>query len=129
VREDTLSDGRSVCEHHRVANAPFEIRPARVEDRLPLAVLFAAVAEERDGIAAEPPVDVKGRAEAFDLGATMVATATGEIIGGIWIIGPFFGAGEIAMLVARSWRGRGVGSALLEAGSNGEALTNRTSSH
>jgi GNAT superfamily N-acetyltransferase len=38
VREDTLSDGRSVCEHHRVANSPFEIRPgfgwvtARAED-------------------------------------------------------------------------------------------------
>jgi len=31
-----------------------EIRPADEGDRRPLAQLFAAVAEERDGIAAEP---------------------------------------------------------------------------
>jgi len=41
-----------------VPGAPFQIRLARDDDRLPLALLFAAVAEERDGIATEPPVDV-----------------------------------------------------------------------
>ena len=45
----------------------FEIRPARDEDRLPLAVLFAAVAEERDGIASEPPIDIDARAARWDL--------------------------------------------------------------
>jgi hypothetical protein len=40
----------------------FAIRPARDDDRGQLATLFAAVAEERDGIAAEPPVDVARRA-------------------------------------------------------------------
>jgi RimJ/RimL family protein N-acetyltransferase len=93
----------------------FDVRPARNEDRLPLATLYAAVAEERDGIAAEPPVDVEQRAAAFKLEATIVAVAAGEIIGGIWIIGPVFGSGEIVMLVAREWRGRGVGSELLSA--------------
>jgi hypothetical protein len=39
-----------------------EIRLAGEGDRLPMARLFAAVAEERDGIAAEPPVDVEKRA-------------------------------------------------------------------
>lgn len=94
---------------------PFAIRPARDEDRVPLASLFAAVAEERDGIAAEPPVDVVRRAAAFELDATLVATARDDVVGGIWIDGPFFGFGELGMLVARGWRGRGVGSALVEA--------------
>jgi ribosomal protein S18 acetylase RimI-like enzyme len=98
-----------------VTDASFTVRPAQDRDRLPLARLFAAVAEERDGIAAEPPVDVERLANAVDLDATLVAVAAREVIGGLWILGPFFGAGEIAMFVAQSWRGRGVGSALLEA--------------
>src|SRR5262245_52216688 len=93
----------------------FTTRAAKDEDRIPLASLFAAVAAERDGIAAEPPVDVASRAAAFNLDATIVAEAADGVIGGIWIIGPFFGAGEIAMLVARDWRGQGVGTALLSA--------------
>ena len=44
-----------------------------------------------------------------------MAEAADEIVGGIWILGPYFGYGEIGMLVARDWRGRGVGSALLVA--------------
>lgn len=96
-----------------MAERPFAIRPAGKDDRLPLATLFAAVAEERDGIAAEPPVDVARRASAFVLDATIVAAVSDEVIGGIWIDGPFFGFGEIGMLVAREWRGRGVGSALV----------------
>jgi RimJ/RimL family protein N-acetyltransferase len=98
-----------------VSERLFAIRPARDEDRVPLARLFAAVAEERDGIAAEPPVDVEGRAAAFMLDATIVADADDEVIGGIWVDGPYFGSGEIGMLVARDWRGRGVGSALVAA--------------
>ena len=93
----------------------FAIRPAREDDRGQLARLFAAVAEERDGIAAEPPVDIARRASAFELDATIVATVGADVIGGIWIDGPFFGFGEIGMLVARDRRGRGVGSALVAA--------------
>ncbi len=93
----------------------FVVRPAEDVDRVSLARLFAAVAEERDGIAAEPPVDIALRAVAFKLDATIVATAANEIIGGIWVDGPYFGFGEIGMLVARDWRGRGVGSALVAA--------------
>jgi hypothetical protein len=44
-----------------MAEARFQIRPAREEDRVPMAVVFAAVAEERDGIGTEPPVDVEAR--------------------------------------------------------------------
>ena len=83
---------------------------------MPLASMFVAVSEERDGIAAEPPVDVARRAATFELDATIVATAADNVLGGIWIDGPFFGFGEIGMLVAREWRGRGVGSALVAGG-------------
>jgi ribosomal protein S18 acetylase RimI-like enzyme len=96
-----------------VPDAPFEIRPAQDEDRLPLAVIFAAVAEERDGIATEPPVDVEARAASWTLDGTLVAVAGAEIVGSLHLEPSRFGFGEIAMAVAREWRGRGVGSALL----------------
>ncbi len=93
----------------------FAIRPARDDDRLPLAVLFAAVAEERDGIASEPPVDVEARAASWTLDGTLVAVADDEIIGLLHVDATRFGFAEIGMAVAREWRGRGVGSALLTA--------------
>ena len=92
-----------------------EVRPARDDDRLPLAVIFAAVAEERDGIATEPPVDVEARAAAWMLDGTLVAVADGEIVGSIHVDASRHGFGEIGMAVAQAWRGRGVGSALLAA--------------
>ena len=92
-----------------------EIRPAGERDRRPLAHLFAAVAEERDGIAAEPPIDVEKRAANWDLDRTLVALAAGEVVGHIFVIESGFGFGEIGMMVARDWRGRGVGSALVAA--------------
>ena len=96
-------------------DAPLEIRPARDDDRLPLAVIFTAVAEERDGIATEPPVDVEERAASWTLDGTLVAVADGEIVGSVHVDRSRHGFGEIAMAVAREWRGRGVGSALLAA--------------
>jgi ribosomal protein S18 acetylase RimI-like enzyme len=96
-------------------SASFEIRPARDADRLPLAVLYAAVAEERDGIGAEPPVDVDARAASWILDGALVAVADDDIVGWMHVAQTPFGFGEIGMLVARDWRGRGVGSALLAA--------------
>jgi RimJ/RimL family protein N-acetyltransferase len=96
-------------------DAPFQIRPAREDDRLPLAVLFAAVAEERDGIATEPPVDIEARAATWTIDGTLVAVADGEIIGSLHIEASRHGFAEFGMAVAREWRGRGVGSALLAA--------------
>ena len=61
--------------------APFQVRPARDGDRDPLAELFAAVAEERDGIATEPPVDLDTRAESWQLESIFVATSADEVIG------------------------------------------------
>ena len=97
-------------------NTPsFEIRRAREEDRIPLALLFAAVAEEHDGIATEPPVDVAARAASWGLEGTFVAVAGDEVVGSIHVDVSPHGFGEIGMCVAREWRGRGVGSALLAA--------------
>jgi RimJ/RimL family protein N-acetyltransferase len=98
-----------------VSDAPFQIRLAHDDDRVPLAVLFAAVAEERDGIATEPPVDVEARAASWTLDGTLVAVAGGEIVGSLHVERSRFGFGELGMTVAREWRGRGVGSAVLAA--------------
>jgi RimJ/RimL family protein N-acetyltransferase len=92
-----------------------EIRPADERDRLPLALLFAAVAEERNGIAAEPPIDVEKRAASWRLDGTLVAAAADEVVGQLHVEQSPFGFGEIGMMVARDWRGRGVGSALVAA--------------
>ena len=96
-------------------DARFQVRPARDDDRLPLALLFAAVAEERDGIASEPPIDVEECAANWKLDATFLAVADGEVIGSLHVDHTRFGFGEIGMMVARDWRGRGVGGALLGA--------------
>ena len=98
-----------------MTDAPFEIRPARDEDRVPLALVFAAVAEERDGIATEPPVDVEARAASWTLDGTLVAVAGAEVVGSIHVDASGHGFGEIGMAIAREWRGRGVGSALMAA--------------
>jgi hypothetical protein len=49
-------------EHLGMVAEGVEVRLAEDDDRRSLALLFADVAEERDGIAAEPPVDVEERA-------------------------------------------------------------------
>jgi ribosomal protein S18 acetylase RimI-like enzyme len=92
---------------------PIEVRPARDEDRVPLALIFAAVAEERDGIATEPPVDVEERAKSWDLDGMLVAVAGEEVVGSLHVDRSKHGFGEIGMAIARDWRGRGVGSQLL----------------
>jgi len=91
-----------------------EIRLAVEADRLPLARLFAAVAEERDGIAAEPPVDVEKWAARWELDQTLVGVSGEEIVGELHLVRTPFGFAEIGMMVDAQWRGRGVGSALLD---------------
>jgi L-phenylalanine/L-methionine N-acetyltransferase len=95
--------------------AQFEVRPAQAGDARAMAELFASVAEERDGIATEPPVDIDERAAVFtrSAGESVVAVADGEIIGMLHLEVSRHGFGELGMLVDRGWRGRGVGSALV----------------
>jgi putative acetyltransferase len=90
-----------------------EIRPAREDDRLPLARLHADVAAERKWIGAEPPVDVEARAARWDLERTFVATIDGQIVGLLFVIESGWGFGEIGMTVAASARRRGVGAGLM----------------
>ena len=80
-----------------------------------MAVVFAAVAEERDGIGSEPPVDIEARAASWTLDGAFVAEAGSEILGSIDVAVSRHGYGEIGMAIAREWRGRGVGSALMVA--------------
>ena len=97
--------------------AEFTVRPARAGDARAMAEVFAAVAAERDGIATEPPVDVEERAAALALSTdgTVVAVADDRIVGLIHVEASRHGFGEFGMLVDRGWRGRGVGSALVQA--------------
>jgi RimJ/RimL family protein N-acetyltransferase len=97
--------------------AEFVVRPARAADGREMAELFAAVAEERDGIATEPPVNIDERAAAFarSANASIVAVAGSRIIGTIHVEASRHGFGEFGMLVDRGWRGRGVGTALVRA--------------
>ena len=86
-------------------------------DARAMAELFAAVAEERTGIASEPPVDVEARTAQFtaSIAESIVAVADGQIVGMIHTTVSRHGFGEFGMLVNREWRGSGVGSALLQA--------------
>jgi ribosomal protein S18 acetylase RimI-like enzyme len=104
----------------------FEVRPMRPEDAREMAELLAAVAEERDGIATEPPVDVDASTREFAASAAgrLVAEADGAIVGmiRIHVDAGRFGVGQLAMLVERGWRGRGVGSALVAAAIEGARI-------
>ena len=95
----------------------FEVRAGRIEEARALVELFAAVAEERDGIATEPPVDLDARTTQFAdaMDHTIVAVAGGEFVGLLHLEPNRHGFAELGMLVAREWRGRGVGSALVAA--------------
>ena len=91
------------------------VRLAGDADRASIAVLFATVAEERTGIAAEPPIDVEQLAADWRIDGTLVAVADGEVVGEINVDPSWMGFGEIGMFVAADWRGRGVGTALVAA--------------
>ena len=100
--------------------AHFTVRPATADDARAMAELFAAVAGERTGIATEPPVDVDDRAAQFAHSAagSVIAVAGDQVVGLLHIEASQYGFGELGMLVARDWRGRGVGSALVQAAIN-----------
>lgn len=94
----------------------FVIRQARAEDAQAMTQLMVAVAEERDGIATEPPLDVEAKAGEFahTAEALLVAEAGRQIVGMLGVEVSRFGFGDLGMLVDCAWRGRGVGSALVQ---------------
>jgi L-amino acid N-acyltransferase YncA len=115
TEQDARHASRDICDDCAVAD--FVIRPARPEDVHAMAQLMADVAEERDKIGTEPPVDVVERAATFatTIPETVVADAGGRIVGMVNVDVSRFGYGVLGMLVDAGWRGRGVGSALLQA--------------
>jgi len=98
-----------------VAAEEIAVRPAVDDDRRPLALLLASVAEERDGIAAEPPINVDELAARWRIDGTLIALSRGVLVGEINVDPTWMGFGEIGMMVTAEWRGRGVGSALVAA--------------
>lgn len=95
------------------------LRSATETDLDELLDLNEAVAEEGVHIAAEAPIDreAKGAVYASMINATdaaiFVAEVGGRVVGMVGISGS--GVAELGMYVAADHRGRGVGSALLEA--------------
>jgi RimJ/RimL family protein N-acetyltransferase len=98
------------------------VRRAREQDLDAIVELLVEVAAEGRWIAAEAPVDRDRRrrrlAEALEeeQAVVLVAEAGGRIVGQLGMHLAPYGVADLGMLVSGGWRGRGVGSALLQAG-------------
>ena len=102
------------------------IRPAEEPDLDPIVDLAWDVAGEGQWIGAELPFDRQARRDRYvGLLASPDATvfvADASRSGGSPVVGEIvvslapFGVADIGMMVAKDWRGRGVGRALIEAG-------------
>ena len=92
----------------------YRIRRAEEDDRRPLTVMWAAVVDENVGLGTESPVDIDERATYWNLESTFLAETDGEIIGSIHVQKSRHGYADIGMCVANGWRGKGVGSALMD---------------
>jgi RimJ/RimL family protein N-acetyltransferase len=98
------------------------VRPARPDDADGILRVFETVAAERRHILTEPPIDRERRRKQFlesvqsEDAYVFVAEAKGEVVGDLAAFrrsstGPV----TIGMAVLASWRGRGVGTALMQA--------------
>ncbi|MBW3593951.1 MAG: GNAT family N-acetyltransferase [Actinobacteria bacterium] len=103
----------------RTSDRSWTVRQATLEDLDGVFDVYAEVAAERVHIGGEPPIDRDARLakwrEHFDRPhhVTFVAVADGRIVGSASIT--WAGASEIGMAILSEWRGKGIGSALLEA--------------
>jgi RimJ/RimL family protein N-acetyltransferase len=100
----------------------FRVRTAQREDVDGVVSLVEAVAEERQHILTEPPIDRERRAQQFRETVAsadahvFVAAADGKVVGELSAFRhTSAGPTTIGMAVAKAWRGQGVGSALMEA--------------
>ena len=101
--------------------ADFTIRPLRRDELDELHDLLEAIAEERRWILAEPPIPRERYREQTlrsfdDPHCLFIVAAEGDdrIIGELSAFGREDRPAEIGMSVAREWRGRGVGTALMQ---------------
>jgi RimJ/RimL family protein N-acetyltransferase len=97
------------------------IRPRRPDDADAFIALFEAIAAEGKWIGTEAPLSDERRARVRettehqpDGTATFVAEADGELVGWVWVGLDGKGHVELGMGVADGWRGRGIGSLLME---------------
>ena len=84
--------------------------------------LMDAVAAERRWIGTEPPIDRDERRPRWEAqlhdeskGVSFMAEADGRMIGCLGLQLAPYGVADLGMFIADGWRGRGVGSALMEA--------------
>ena len=98
------------------------VRAATAGDVDACVELFARVVDEGRWLGAQPPLDRAERRERFaalvggDRSDVLVATAGGAIVGMLSVAVAGYGVADFGMCVDARWRGRGVGSALVEAG-------------
>jgi RimJ/RimL family protein N-acetyltransferase len=100
----------------------FSVRPARVADVDAIVDHYCRVADEGRWIAGEAPVDREGRRVAFlgsigadDVLMLVVEDERGRIVGMLSAFAHQSGVAELGMSVDADRRGRGIGTALLEA--------------
>jgi RimJ/RimL family protein N-acetyltransferase len=98
-----------------------KIRQATAEDFDAWVELYAAVAAEGRWIGAEAPVDRERRRIVFDqfqkpeAGLILIAEIDGHLCGNLGLE-VARGIAELGMIVEDGWRGRGIGTRMLEAG-------------
>lgn len=101
-------------------SAALEIRPFEGEDEPGLLAAYAAAVEEGGAFPRRPPIDLATFREAWLHGAATVQVARqgGVVVGGYFLKPAFPGLGghiaNAGYVVAREYRGRGVGRALAE---------------
>jgi RimJ/RimL family protein N-acetyltransferase len=102
--------------------ADFIVRRTTVHDIDDQFDLMDAVAAERRWIGSEPPIDRAARRPRWEeqinddsKGASFMAEAGGRMIGCLGLELAPYGVADLGMCIADGWRGKGVGSALMEA--------------
>lgn len=102
------------------ASVDISVRQASADDFEAWLRLYEAVAAEGMWIGGEAPVDREARRRAFDLylddihAATLLAEVDGTLVGNLGVA-VRRGIADLGMMVDAAWRGRGVGSSLMEA--------------
>jgi RimJ/RimL family protein N-acetyltransferase len=97
------------------------IRPRRPDEAEPFIAMFEAIAAEGRWIGSEAPLSEDRRErlreateDPPDNTATYVAEAGGALVGWVWVGLDAHGRVDLGMGVVDGWRGRGVGSLLMD---------------
>jgi len=102
-----------------LASGIVAVRIANADDFHIWFALFEAVAAEGKWIGSESPLDRDARRQSFDHylesedAVTLLAEVDGQLVGNLGVE-IRRGVGHLGMLVDERWRGRGVGSTLME---------------